>query len=115
MIGDIILEDIESEMITQDAPDDIPLGYIPFFEIGDSGDFLFIRSCSKNSNAVWDGCGIKIEDSLQRFIWRLYYESPKYFYDTVLKKIRVTPTIIYSLNYRLNEWWSIHPFEIHTL
>ena len=33
---------------------------------------------SENPNAVWDW-DTKIEDSFERFIWRLYYEDPGYY------------------------------------
>ena len=41
---------------------------------------------SDNPNAVWtDGYSpIKIEDSFEKFIWRLYYESP-WFYDDFIE------------------------------
>jgi len=57
-------------------------GDLPFFEIGDSTRFLVMKLNSDNPNAVW--CyDIKIEDSFEKFIWRLYYESP-WFYDDII-------------------------------
>jgi hypothetical protein len=38
-----------------------------------------MKANSDNPNAVYTDTGIKIEDSLERFIWRLYYESPRYY------------------------------------
>lgn len=53
-------------------------GDLPFFEIGDSTNFLLMKLNSDNPNAVW-WYNEKIEDSFERFIWRLYYEDPAYY------------------------------------
>ena len=53
-------------------------GDLPFFEIGDGSSFLLMKLNSENPNAVWDW-DTKIEDSFERFIWRLYYEDPGYY------------------------------------
>lgn len=58
-------------------------GDLPFFEIGDSSSFMVMKLYSENPNAVWSDCGVKIEDSFERFIWRLYYESPEYYGDII--------------------------------
>lgn len=63
-------------------------GDLPFFEIGDSTRFLIMKTHSDNPNAVWGDFGdTKIEDSLERFIWRLYYENPSYYDDIILEDI----------------------------
>ena len=54
-------------------------GDLPFFEIGDSSSFMVMKLHSDNPNAVWSDCGVKIEDSFERFIYRLYYESPSFY------------------------------------
>ena len=59
-------------------------GDLPFFEIGDSCRFLVMKPLSDNPNAVWALGDIKIEDSFERFIYRLYYESP-WFYDDIIE------------------------------
>ena len=59
-------------------------GDLPFFEIGDSCRFLLMKLYSNNPNAIWTFGNIKIEDSFERFIWRLYYESP-WFYDDIIE------------------------------
>ena len=64
--------------------EDLEPGDLPFFEIGDSSRFLIMKMKSDNPNAVWTVSGIKIEDSFERFIWRLYYESP-WFYDDIIE------------------------------
>jgi len=61
------------------------LGYIKegdilFFEVGDSADFLMMKTKSENPNAVYEMTGKKIEDSFERFIYRLYYESPEFYF-----------------------------------
>ena len=53
-------------------------GDLPFFEIADGSCFLLMKLNSENPNAVWDW-DTKIEDSFERFIWRLYYEDPGYY------------------------------------
>jgi hypothetical protein len=53
-------------------------GAMPFFEIGDSVDFLFMYPESENPNAIWD-YKTKICDSFEEFIHRLYYESPTFY------------------------------------
>ncbi|MGI4851121.1 MAG: SMI1/KNR4 family protein [Janthinobacterium lividum] len=54
-------------------------GDLPFFEISDSSSFMIMKLHSDNPNAVWFMGAEKIEDSFERFIWRLYYENPKYY------------------------------------
>lgn len=63
-------------------------GDLPFFEIGDSTDFLVMKLYSDNRNAVWDPLDGTIEDSFENFVRKLYYTSPDYFYrkESVLKK-----------------------------
>ena len=53
-------------------------GDLPFFEMYDSSHFLLMKLNSDNPNAVWF-YDTKIEDSFEKFIWRLYYESPSYY------------------------------------
>jgi hypothetical protein len=54
-------------------------GELPFFEIADGSQFLIMKPLSDNPNAVYTESGILIEDSFERFIWRLYYEDPGYY------------------------------------
>ena len=59
-------------------------GDLPFFEMYNSTHFLVMKLNSDNPNAVWtDGSPIKIEDSFEKFIWRLYYESPSFYGDII--------------------------------
>lgn len=58
-------------------------GDLPFFEMYDSTHFLIMKIHSDNPNAVWTLSNIKIEDSFEKFIWRLYYESPGYYGDII--------------------------------
>jgi len=53
---------------------------MPVFEV-DGGDMFFVmKPQSKNPNAIYRDMGQGIlEESLERFIWRLYYESPLYY------------------------------------
>jgi hypothetical protein len=59
-------------------------GDLPFFEIGDGSAFLTLKTHSNNPNAVWNW-EILIEESFERFIYRLYYESPG-FYGEIIEK-----------------------------
>jgi hypothetical protein len=54
-------------------------GDLPFFELQDGSAFLTMQPLSANPNAVYRHHDIKIEDSFERFIWRMYYEDPRYF------------------------------------
>jgi hypothetical protein len=54
-------------------------GDLPFFEIGDSTDFMVVKPLSDNPNAVWYMGAEKIEDSLERFIYNLYFDDPAYY------------------------------------
>ena len=54
-------------------------GDLPFFEIADSSSFMVMKLRSDNPNAVWSDCGVKIEDSFEKFIWRLFYEDPGFY------------------------------------
>ncbi len=59
-------------------------GDLPFFEMYDSSHFLLMKITSDNPNAVW-WYDLKIEDSFEKFIWRLYYESPGFYGDIIEK------------------------------
>ncbi|WP_010299842.1 SMI1/KNR4 family protein [Candidatus Odyssella thessalonicensis] len=65
--------------MSPDTYEDLEPGDLPFFEIGDGSSFMVMKLNSKNPNAVWSDCGVKIEDSFERFIWRLYYEDPSFY------------------------------------
>ena len=83
MLG--ILENPEEDYyMSEDTYEMLEAGDLPFFEIGDSCRYLFIKLYSDNPNAVWALGNIKIEDSFEKFIWRLYYESPS-FYDDIIE------------------------------
>jgi hypothetical protein len=76
--GELLFEDLGCGML----PDIFELlspGDLPVFEIGDSSSFMIMKPMSDNPNAVYFDDGLKVEDSFERFIWRLYYESPSYY------------------------------------
>jgi hypothetical protein len=54
-------------------------GDLPFFEVGDSDYFLVMKLNSDNPNAVYDMGNRLIEESFEKFIWNLYYNSPSYY------------------------------------
>jgi hypothetical protein len=83
--GILTWEGQHTHWMAEDVYEDLEPGDLPFFEIGDSSRFLVMKPHSENPNAVWtDGIPLKIEDSFERFIWRLYYESP-WFYDDIIE------------------------------
>jgi hypothetical protein len=77
-IRDILVEGPGSWFISEATYELLEPGDLPFFEIADGSCFLLMKLNSENPNAVWDW-DTKIEDSFERFIWRLYYEDPGYY------------------------------------
>lgn len=83
----------ESGYISEDVYEDLKYGDIPFFEIGDSCRFLKMKALSDNPNAVWDLVDwedygrppLKIADSLEEFIYKLYYKDPGYYDDEIIE------------------------------
>ncbi|CAO5682435.1 MAG: Antitoxin YxxD [Holosporales bacterium] len=81
-IGQLLNPDLDSYM-QQDVYEDLSPDDLPFFEIGDSSSFMIMKPKSDTPNAVWYMGMEKIEDSFERFIWRLYHESPGYYGNTI--------------------------------
>lgn len=79
LIRDILVHGAGSYLISQDSFEILEPGDLPFFEISDSSSFMVMKLNSDNPNAVWFMGHEKIEDSFERFIWRLYYEDPSYY------------------------------------
>jgi len=77
-IADIKLLGYESGLIlpsVEFAEDELPI-----FEIADGANFFVMKPQSNTPNAVFQFMeGALIEDSLEKFIHRLYYESPLYY------------------------------------
>lgn len=69
----------EKYAINVEALELLQPGDLPFFEIGDSASFMTMKLNSDNPNAVWFMGHEKIEDSLEKFIWNLYYDDPSYY------------------------------------
>ena len=78
-IADILLKGGDSGYIIPWAREQFEEGDIPFFEIGDSTDFMFFKRFSDKPDAVYDFSGKLIEEHFERFIYRLYHESPDYY------------------------------------
>ncbi len=57
-------------------------GDMPFFEIGDSVSFLYMRPQSEKPNAVYDSLGNEVSSSFEEFIHSLYYESPTFYLES---------------------------------
>jgi hypothetical protein len=68
------------------SPDDYEVmkkGCMPFFNMH-SSRFLTLMPHSSTPNAVWNDSGkFIVEESFERFIWRLYYEDPAYYDDII--------------------------------
>ena len=76
--GQLLNDDMQAYMAT-DTFEMLEPGDLPVFEIGDSSSFMIMKPKSDNPNAVWYMGMEKIEDSFERFIWRLYHEDPAYY------------------------------------
>lgn len=86
MIVDMVKNGHGSGLISEDTYEMLQPGDLPVFEIGDSSSFMIMKPKSDNPNAVWlDDSIVKIEDSFERFIWRLYHEDPGYYGDIIAK------------------------------
>lgn len=94
MLGNLEHPDEPEYYMSRYTYDLLKPGDLPFFEIGEGSSFLVMKPNSENPNAVWSDCGIKIEDSFERFVWRLYYENPGYYGDIITKAhgIRIDPS-----------------------
>jgi hypothetical protein len=91
-IADIILLKEESGLILPEAVEYMTDGYVGdgdilFFEIGDMSSFLMMKSKSEKPNAVYNIMGELIEEEFEKFIWRLYYESPTYYLEEMKKPV----------------------------
>ncbi|WP_375333416.1 SMI1/KNR4 family protein [Candidatus Tisiphia endosymbiont of Xenochironomus xenolabis] len=83
-IADIMLLKEKSDYILPEAVEYIEEGYIKdddviFFEVADMSSFLVMKPSSDKPDAVYDEIGNIIEEHFERFIWRLYHESPDYY------------------------------------
>lgn len=74
-----LCDDWEQYYMAETAYELLQPGDLPFFEISDSSSFMIMKINSDNPNAVWFMGHEKIEDSFEKFIWRLYYEDPSYY------------------------------------
>jgi hypothetical protein len=64
-----ILDDYGIEMITEK-------GYFPFFEIGDSSSFLWMKT---GSDSVYNELEKVVEEHFEDFIYKLYHVHPQYY------------------------------------
>lgn len=79
MLGIIEHPDDDAYYMSKYSYEDMEPGDLPFFEIGNGSSFMVMKLNSDNPNAVWYMGVEKIEDSFERFIWRLYHEGPDYY------------------------------------
>lgn len=83
-IGEIFEDPLNNDYMSESTYELLETGDLPFFEIGDSSRFLIMKLHSDHPNAVYKtGYPLKICDSFEEFIWRLYYEDPG-FYDDII-------------------------------
>ena len=80
-VANIILRKDESEDLDLPVLSDVldmylEEGDIPFMEVADSSDFLKMK---RDSDGIYDCGGDLLEESFEKFIWRLYHESAKYY------------------------------------
>jgi len=61
-------------------------GDIPFFEIMNSSCFLVMKKDFSKPDMVYDMSGGEI-DHFERFIWRLYHESPIYYENIISRNL----------------------------
>jgi antitoxin YxxD len=87
MTGTLINEET-GLYFSRDNYEDMQPGDLPFFEIFNSSQYLYMKVNSDNPNAVWDLCDIKIEDSFERFIWRLYHEKSDFYHDITVEHLK---------------------------
>lgn len=81
-LANTILQDEEkSKILTYILEEYLEDGDIPFFHVGNSDCFLKFRSKSDKPKAIYDMWNHPIEENLEKFIWRLYHESPKFYWD----------------------------------
>ncbi len=76
-IADIKLLGEESGLITPGT--EFPPDEIPVFEVADADYFFTMKPQSDRPNVVYGLSNRIIEDSFERFIWRLYWEDPLYY------------------------------------
>jgi hypothetical protein len=79
MLADIVLLGQESGNISEEALECMEQDDLPFFEVSDANSFLVMKLNKKKPNAIYSDTGSLIEENFNRFIWRLYYESPTYY------------------------------------
>lgn len=79
-IADILLLKEESLLITDEGVEYLDKEDIPFFELADMASFLVMKPNSDKPDAVYRS-NLLIEEHFERFIWRLYHESPTFYLD----------------------------------
>lgn len=84
-IASIILKEEDAPMILDYNEDYVHDGDIPFFEIMNSSDFLFMKRDSEVKDTVYDSLGHIVEEHFENFIQKLYFESPTY-YEKIIRK-----------------------------
>ena len=75
----ILIDEEDSKILPYILEDYLQEGDVPFFHVSNSDYFLKFRLNSDKPEAIYDMYGDLIEESFEKFIWRLYHESPDYY------------------------------------
>jgi hypothetical protein len=86
-IAQTILRTEEAAIIDYVLEDYLQEGDVPFFHVSNSDEFLKFRLKSDKPDAIYHMGNYLIEESFEKFIWRLYHESPDYYNQVILDKI----------------------------
>ena len=79
-IASILLEGSESELISEEMLELLEEDEVPFFNIT-GFDYLTYKTTDESFKVY--NLSIKVADSLEEFVHRLYYESPTYYLNIV--------------------------------
>jgi len=83
----ILCNEEESAILIYILEDYLQDGDVPFFHVSNSDEFLKFRLKSDKPNAIYHMGNYLIEESFEKFIWRLYNESADYYSKIVLERI----------------------------
>jgi hypothetical protein len=80
MVTNLIIKDKENAIALWEILEEFNEDDIPFFEVGNSDCFLMMKRNAKYPDGVYDNLGHLVDASFERFIWRLYHESPDFYF-----------------------------------
>ena len=89
-IASIILGEEDAPMLPDYRDDFVHEGDIPFFEVADSSDYLFMKRDSEAPDMIYGASGYILEEHFEDFIRKLYYESPTYYEKIAREKLGIS-------------------------